>query len=195
MSVERPRVSRLLGLVGLNRAGDNLEPPNPTSDLLETEANQAIAVEQATELWDTGHRISAFNVLRQARLAYGPSAELQYLYGSWAFAQGNTWAAREAFHDAVELDPTHLDALEMFLETNRLVPGARGTTTEAISTLARLLPYRSGFDADAAALLLPSMSAVEVVDEKIRMLRYSENAVAKRIGFLSVERSDDWAST
>src|SRR5699024_11175743 len=49
--------------------------------------------------------------------------------------------------------------------------------------------------ADAAALLLPSMSAVEVVDQKIRMLRYSDNAVAKRIGYLAVEPSDGWAST
>lgn len=195
MSVERPRVSRLLDLIGLNRTGDNQESQNPASHLLETERNQAIAVEQATELWNAGHRISAFNVLRRMRLAYGPNAELQYLYGSWAFVQGNTWAAREAFHDAVELDPTHLDALEMFLETNRLMPAAKGTTTEAITTLARLLPHRSDFDADAAALLLPSMSAVEVVDQKIRMLRYSDNAVAKRIGYLAVEPSDGWAST
>jgi len=195
MSVERPRVSRLLGLVGLNRTGEKQDSKNPAIDLLEIEKNQAVAVEQATELWEAGHRISAFNVLRQARLAYGPNARLQYLYGSWAFVQGNTWAAREAFHDAVELDPTHLDALEMFLETNRLMPAAKGTTTEAITILARLLPYGADFDADAAALILPSMSAVEVVDQKIRLLRYSENAVAKRIGYLAVEPSDDWAST
>lgn len=195
MSVERPRVSRLLDLIGLNRTGGNPDSQDAANDLLETEKNQEIAVEHASELWEAGHRISAFNVLRQARLAYGANAELQYLYGSWAFVQGNTWAAREAFHDAVELDPTHLDALEMFLETNRLMPAAKGTTTEAITALARLLPHRSDFDVDAAALLLPSMSTVEVVDQKIRMLRYSENAVAKRIGYLAVEPNDGWAST
>lgn len=195
MSVERPRVSRLLDLIGLNRTGGNHDSQDAANDLLETEKNQAIAVEHASQLWEAGHRISAFNVLRQARLVYGPNAELQYLYGSWAFIQGNTWAAREAFHDAVELDPSHLDALEMFFETNRIMPAAKGTTTEAITSLAKLLPHSVDFDADAAALLLPSMPAVEVVDQKIRMLRYSENAVAKRIGHLAVESSDEWAST
>lgn len=195
MNVERPRVSRLLDLVGLNRTDNDQDSQDPAIGLREAVEKRSVAVEQATELWNAGHRISAFNVLRETRLAFGSSAELQYLYGSWALSQGNTWAAREAFHDAVELDPTHLDALEMFLETNRLMPAAKGTTTLAITTLAKLLPHGLDFDADAAALLLPSMSAVEVVDQKIRMLRYSEDAVAKRIGHLAVEPNDDWAST
>src|SRR5690625_5925891 len=124
MSVERPRVSRLLGLVGLNRTGEKQDSKNPAIDLLEIEKNQAVAVEQATELWEAGHRISAFNVLRQARLAYGPNARLQYLYGSWAFVQGNTWAARDAFHYAVELYITRFDVFEVILTTTLLMTAA-----------------------------------------------------------------------
>lgn len=151
-----------------------------------------LALARAAELWGQGEKRSAFEVMRQARFDYGISADLQLEYGRRAFEEGHYWAAREAFHDAVQLDRTRLDAIEMFLEANYASPGAKGVTTQAISDLARLLPFASTFDQDAASLLLPSMQLVAVVDEKIRMLRYSEDRVAQHIGYLAVTASDDW---
>lgn len=151
-----------------------------------------IAIEQANELWETGNDTKAFNLLRQARLHHGASAELQYMYGLKAYEQGNLWAAREALHDTVELDATHLDALELFLKINRKLPAAEGSTTQAFTALANLLPHAKGFDAQAAAFLLPSVPTLEIADKKIRLLRYSEDLVAKHIGIIAFQSSEDW---
>lgn len=156
----------------------------------EEERKRALA--QATELWGQGEKRSAFEVMRQARFEHGISTDLQFEYGRRAFEEGHYWAAREAFHDAVQLDCTRLDAIEMFLEANYASPGAKGVTTQALSNLARVLPFASTFDHEAASLLLPSMQLVAVVDEKVRMLRYSEDQVAQHIGYLAGTASDDW---
>lgn len=200
MSSDDSRVKRLLGLVGFEGANPSRSTARDASAMaqqlqekqLRNETERNVAVEEARNLWETGHKVSAFNILRQARLNNGPSSVLQFEYGQWALSQGNDWAAREALHDAVELDPTNLDALELFLELNRTLPAAKGSTTHAFTVLAKLLPYGDGFDAEAAALLLPSISSVEIVDQKIRMLKYSEDAVAKHIGWLAIEPSSNW---
>lgn len=200
MSSDESRVKRILGLVGFESANPNRSPAGNASAMaqeiqeqqFQNETERNVAVEDARQLWETGHKVSAFNVLRQARLNNGPSAVLQFEYGQWALSQGNEWAAREALHDAVELAPTHLDALELFLELNRSLPAAKGSTTKAFTALAKELPHGAGFDADAAALLLPSIASVAIVDQKIRMLKYSQDAVAKHIGRLAIEPSSDW---
>ncbi|MDN5838457.1 MAG: glycosyltransferase family 4 protein [Yaniella sp.] len=201
MSAARRRMKRFLNVVGLDKTETQagLEGPGSSAgELVERTAahidalrNEALT--EAENLWSNGHKISAFNTLREARLEYGPSAALQFEYGRKALEQGHDWAAREALHDAVQLDPTLIDALELFLEANRTTPAAKGSTTDAFTALAKLLPHSADLDVDAATLLLPSMSGVAVVDQKIRMLRYSENPVAQHIGHLAVERSEAWA--
>lgn len=203
MSAGRRNVQKLMGLVGFEKTmsqrasrDTGMRPEAAAAERVRLdEESRVVAIDQAEALWETGHEISAFNVLRKARLQHGPSAALQYEYGRKALEQGNTWAAREALHDAVELDPTHLDALESFLQINHELPAAKGSTTEAFTALAKLLPHASGFDSEAAAFLLPSMSTVEIVDQKIRMLRYSNDPVAKHIGVLALEPSENWKET
>lgn len=153
---------------------------------------QRIALQNVAQLWDQGETDSAFDLMRRLRLENGPSPAIQFEYGRRALEHGHTWAGREALHDAVELDPMHLDALELFLEANRQSPAVQGAATRAISNVARLLPQASGFDLEAATLLLPSMSTVEIVDQKIRMLRYSEDPVAKNVGRLAPLSSLEW---
>lgn len=203
MSGARRRLQRLLQSVNMygadasttSRSFERETSMDNNASSHSSERFRSIALEQAEELWGEGHKVSAFNLMRKARLEHGPSAALQFEYGKKALEQGHTWAAREALHDAVELDATHLDALELFLETNRSFPAAKGSTTQAFTALAKLLPYAPDFDSDAATLLLPSMSGVEIVDQKIRMLRYSNDPVAKNIGHLAVEPSDGWQHT
>src|SRR5699024_1503745 len=101
-------------------------------------------------------------------------------------------AAREALHDAVELDPMDLDSLELFLEANQASSGLRGVATERVSLVAALLPYAADFDLEAASILLPSMPMVEIVDQKLRMLRYSKDPVAHHIGLLAGSSSEQW---
>jgi len=198
MSGSRRNMRRLMKIIGRERTdaqGHHLRS-HTQSEAADTAVRNAeahaVAIDQAEDLWQAGHKVSAFNVLRQARLQHGPSAALQYDYGRRAYEQGNAWAAREALHDAVELDPTHLDALELFLKINREHPAAQGSTTQAFTALAKLLPHAPGFDSEAAAFLLPSMSVLEIADQKIRMLRYSQDPVAKHIGIISLEPSQDW---
>lgn len=115
MSSARRNMRRLIKVVRLDR--NRAQPPPESSEGSKREAYvrrneaHAVAIDQAEDLWQAGNKDSAFNVLRQARLQYGASAGLQFDYGRRAYEQGNVWAAREALHDAVELDPTHLDAL------------------------------------------------------------------------------------
>src|SRR5690625_2656343 len=134
-------------------AVDSMRP----ADITETNT----AVEQAIELWEQGQENKAVELMRRARLEYGPSSKLQFEYGRRALMLGQTWAAREALHDVVELDPIHLDALELFLEANYVSPGLPGVATEKVSVVAALLPYATDFDLDAASILLPSMPMVE----------------------------------
>lgn len=196
----RSAVQRFLQLTGLSgsRHQDEAEPmdkpaPSPApariSDI--QEAHQ-ITLFQVADLWEQDEKRSAFELMRRARLEFGLSADLQFEYGKRALEEGHSWAAREALHDAVELDNTHLDALELFLEANYMAPGAKGITTQAISDLAMLIPYFSTFDIEAASLLLPSMQMIAIVDQKVRMLRYSENQVARHVGDLVVTSSGDW---
>jgi len=165
-------------------AVDSMRP----ADITETNT----AVEQAIELWEQGQENKAVELMRRARLEYGPSSKLQFEYGRRALMLGQTWAAREALHDVVELDPIHLDALELFLEANYVSPGLPGVATEKVSVVAALLPYATDFDLDAASILLPSMPMVEIVDQKLRMLRYSKDPVAHHIGLLAGSSSEQW---
>src|SRR5699024_10396778 len=179
MSTGRRNVQKLMDLISFKKTMSQRASREAQAQVEAAAAEEArlaeesrvVAIDQAEALWKAGHKVSAFSVLRQARLQHGPSAALQYEYGQKALEQGNDWAAREALHDAVDLDPTHLDALELFLRINRELPAAKGSTTAAFTALAKLLPHASGFDSEAAAFLLPSMAAVEIVDQKIRMLR------------------------
>lgn len=187
------------GLYGTKRKNDGesaakLAASPHTVNVSENEQGHELALRQATYFWEQGDKRKAFDILRQARLQFGVSANLQYEYGRRALDEGHVWAAREALHDTVEMDVTHLDALELFLEANYASPGAKGITTKAISNLANSVPYSSTFDREAASLLLPSMQMVAIVDEKVRMLRYSEDPVAQHIGRLAPLKEIDPAS-
>src|SRR5699024_7992172 len=130
MSAGRRNVQKLMDLLGFEKtmsqkvsreARVQVEVAAAEEARLAEEA-RAVAIDQAETLWEEGHKATALDLLRKARLQHGPNAALQYEYGRKAFIQKNTWAAREALHDAVELDPTHLDALELFLKINREQP-------------------------------------------------------------------------
>lgn len=200
MRYGRSAVQRLLEFVGMTRPRsqdenelvDNTEPTTDTATVSNIQEAHQITLFEAAGLWDRGEKRSAFELMRRARIEFGLSATLQYEYGRRALEEGYSWAAREALHDAVQLDRTHLAALELFLEANYISPGAKGATTQAISELAMLIPHSATFDREAASLLLPSMQMVALVDQKVRMLRYSEDPVAQHIGQLAVTPSDGW---
>lgn len=150
------------------------------------------AIEKSSRLWAQEKHYEALSVLRHARFTEGVTADLQVEYGLRALELDQAWAAREAFHDAVDLDVAHLDALELFLHTNQVVPPIPGAATRAVSALADLIPHAPLFDVEAATLILPSMPLVETVDRQLRMLRHSADPVAARIGDLVSMDSSDW---
>lgn len=200
MTSGRRRVQALRNIVGFDsNSGDKNAStqsesvqPKRAETPPRAAAAHAAAIENANNSWQFGDKAKAFDILRRARLQYGPSAALQFDYAQKALRQGESWAAREALHDAVDLDPTHLDALEQFINLNRQRPAARGSVTQAFTALAGLLPYAAGFDSDAAAFLLPSVETLEVADQKLRMLRYSDDPVARYIGVIAFEPTQEW---
>lgn len=150
------------------------------------------ALDEAAHLWDAGHRVSSLELLRRTRASLGNHADVLCEYGAQAYLQGHVWAAREAFHDAVDADPAHLDALELFQEINRDLPSAKGAATQPLMTLAASLPLDADRDAEAAAFLVPSVALVDAVDRGIRTLRRSEDPVARQIRLLAITPSDGW---
>jgi len=153
-----------------------------------------LAVQRAKKFWAQGHTKRALETIARAHRQYGPTADSEFVYGVMAIEEEKLAEALEAFHDAVKLDVTHLDALELFLEVNRSSVPIKGAATRVLSRLAELLPRGTEFDVQAATLLLPSMHMVEVIDQKVRMLRYSEDPIAKQIATLAAIPSEDWGS-
>lgn len=150
------------------------------------------ALAEATNLWNSGHRKVSLELLRRARNQFGNDSEFSCDYGVRALQEGHTWAARESLHDAVDLDPTNLDALELFLDLNREVPATKGSATTAIVALAENLPYGNGFDSEAIAFLVPSVAIVDKVNKIVRKLKNSEDAVARHASLLATSPKDRW---
>lgn len=161
--------------------------PEPEADTIRREA-----LAEAVHLWDAGHRVSSLELLRRTRATLGNDATILCEYGAQAYLQGYEWAAREAFHDAVDADPAHLDALELFQDINRDLPSAKGAATQPLMTLAESLPLGAERDADAAAFLVPSVALVDAVNRGIRTLKRSEDPVARQISLLSTTSPDAW---
>lgn len=196
----RDRLRKLLGLSRPEaRTDDESVESEPTFDVFDHHVSDPDAaiqevIDRADELWQRGESEVAFQTLRRARLKYGSTADLQFSYGKKAYEKGQYWAAREALQDAIEVDPSHVDAAELFLDTNYLAPAVKGSATEVISKLASLIPYSAEYDVEAASLILPSMKMIEVVDQRIRMLRYSTSPIARNIASLATSPLDTWPS-
>ncbi|WP_181009834.1 glycosyltransferase family 4 protein [Ornithinimicrobium sufpigmenti] len=133
-------------------------------------------------------------MLRRARLEHGPDSWLCFAYGTRAMQLGQGWAAREALHDAVDLDPTNLDALEFFLEAEDKHPAAKGSVTAALTHLAERLPARPGVDADALAFLLPAMKRVNALRRGVQALQASDDAVARLASRMALADPAQWES-
>lgn len=165
-------------------------PPAAPEPEVDTIRREALA--EAVHLWDAGHRVSSLELLRRTRATLGQDAAILAEYAAQAFLQGHVWAAREAFHDAVEADPAHLDALELFQDINRDLPSAKGAATQPLMTLAESLPLGGAHDADAAGFLVPSVALVDAVNRGIRTLKRSEDPVARQISLLSTTPAEGW---
>lgn len=146
---------------------------------------------RANELWAGGRRKEAMDVLRRARLVHGPDSWLCLAQGVKYMEMGLGVPARDALHDAVELDPRNLDALEFFLEAAHKHPPVKGALTAVMRDLAGLLPLRPGFDLDAMAFLIPSMSD-QRISEGIGALQHSEDRAARLASRLILADVDEW---
>lgn len=165
---------------------------NDTTLAVDVATARGDALDEAVHLWVVGHRVSSLELLRGTRATLGNDARVSCEYGAQAFLQGHVWAAREALHDAVDADPAHLDALELFTEINRGLPSAKGAATQPLMTLAASLPLDADRDADAAAFLVPSVALVDAVNRGIRTLKRSEDPVARQISLLSTTPRERW---
>ncbi|WBL19796.1 hypothetical protein [Citricoccus sp. NR2] len=167
-------------------------PAAPAAQISDAPTARREALAEATHLWDSGHRVSSLELLRRTRATLGNNASILIEYGAQAFLQGHVWAAREALHDAVDADPAHLDALELFQDINRDLPSAKGAATQPLMTLAESLPLGADRDAEAAAFLVPSVALVDAVNRGIRTLKRSEDPVARQISLLSTTPLERW---
>ncbi|MGO1183578.1 MAG: hypothetical protein ACTHZ5_12770 [Micrococcaceae bacterium] len=164
----------------------------PAVQVLDVAMARSVALDEAIHLWGVGHRLSSLELLRRTRATLGNDARVSCEYGAQAFLQGHVWAAREALHDAVDADPAHLDALELFTEINRGLTSAKGSATQPLMSLASSLPLDAAIDADAAAFLVPSVALVDAVNRGIRTLKRSEDPVARQISLLSTTSRERW---
>ncbi|MFK5690570.1 glycosyltransferase family 4 protein [Ornithinimicrobium sp. LYQ92] len=160
-------------------------------DLEDPEARKA-ARDEATSLWEQGRKVDSLERLRRARVEHGADSWMCFAYGTRAMAMGQGWAAREALHDAVDLDPTNLDALEFYLEVENKHPGPSGVVTAALLALSDCLPARPEVDADALAFLVPSMSRKPEYVERVRRLGASQDEVARVASRLVFEEPSAW---
>ncbi|MGD8149457.1 glycosyltransferase [Ornithinimicrobium sp. Y1694] len=147
---------------------------------------------EATALWNEGKRAESLERLRRARVEHGPDAWLCFAYGTRAMQLGQGWAAREALHDAVDLDPTNLDALEFFLEAEAKFPAPNGSVTRALRNLARALPARPAVDADALAFLLPGAVRARALEGGVQALADSADEVARLASGLALADDESW---
>ncbi|WP_299449780.1 glycosyltransferase family 4 protein [uncultured Serinicoccus sp.] len=152
---------------------------------------------EATALWEAGRKEESLEMLRRARVELGGDSWTSFAYGTRALALGHGWAAREALHDAVDHDPSNLDALEFYIEVEAKHPGPAGALTRVLDALADALPLREGVDREALAFLIPSMKS-QRIGGAIRGLDLSDDPVARLSSHLvgaSPEIWDDLCAT
>lgn len=136
---------------------------------------------EATRLWDAGARGQSLEVLRRGRLEHGTDSWLAFAYGTRMLQLGHRLSAHHALRDALDLDPTNLDALEFLLDLDGASPGAVNAAPEVLANLARHLPARAPVDADALAFLIPTLDNPDVGQEtrqRLPLLAGSANPVA-----------------
>ncbi len=136
---------------------------------------------EATRLWDAGARGQSLEVLRRGRLEHGTDSWLAFAYGTRMLQLGHRLSAHHALRDALDLDPTNLDALEFLLDLDGASPGAVNAAPEVLANLARHLPARDAVDADALAFLIPALDAPDVgpaTRQRLPLLAGSANPVA-----------------
>lgn len=155
---------------------------------------RAAARDRSTALWNEGRKDEAVEVLRQARLTYGPDTWMCFAYGTRAMQLGQGWAAREALHDAVDLDPTNLDALEFLLEAHNRHPLPAEAIDQVFRGLASALPLRPGKDEDALAFLVPALAFSTSGRAGLRALHSSKDAVARLGSVLAVSDPSSWSA-
>lgn len=163
------------------------EPSGPTADELRLEART-----EATRLWEAGEKDASLEVLRRARIEHGPDSWLCFAYGTRAMNLGQGWAAREALHDAVDLDPTNLDALEFFIEAEAKHPGPPGTVSRVFRQLAESLPARPTVDEEALGFLIPAMKHSHHIQSALRRLEQSQSAAARLASLLLFADESMW---
>ncbi|WP_298752973.1 glycosyltransferase family 4 protein [uncultured Serinicoccus sp.] len=107
---------------------------------------------------------------------------------------GQGWAAREALHDAVDLDPTNLDALEFLLEAHVRHPLPAEAIDQVFRGLASALPLRPVKDEDALAFLVPALPFSTSGRAGLRALHSSKDAVARLGSVLAVSDPSSWSA-
>lgn len=155
-------------------------------------AARAQARARATELWGEGLKEESLEVLRRARLDYGPDSWSCFAYGTRLIQIKRGWAGRQALHDAVDLDPTNLDALEHFVEAEARFPAPTGTVSRAFHRLTAALPTRPATDVDALGFLIPAMKRSTDIQRGIRGLEVSESPVARLASHLVFSDQSMW---
>lgn len=166
----------------------------PSRTDMDLPEQRAAARARSTALWNEGRKTESLEVLRQARLTYGPDAWMCFAYGTRAMQLGQGWAAREALHDAIDLDPTNMDALEFLLEAHAKHPLAASAIDEVFSHLASALPLRPGKDEDALAFLVPAMHASTSGRVGLLALHRSKDPVARLGSVLAVSDPSSWSA-
>ncbi|OLT41903.1 hypothetical protein BJF86_02545 [Serinicoccus sp. CNJ-927] len=146
---------------------------------------------EATALWEAGRKEESLEVLRRARVELGGDSWTAFAYGTRALALGHGWAAREALHDAVDYDPSNLDALEFYVEVEAKHQGPPGALTKVLHALAEALPIREGIDSEALAFLIPSMKSPRIASA-IRGLDLSDDPVARLSSHLVGASPEIW---
>ncbi len=147
---------------------------------------------RASQLWGEGLKEESLEVLRRARLDHGADSWSCFAYGTRLIQANRGWAGRQALHDAVDLDPTNLDALEHFVEAEARFPAPAGTVSRAFRRLTEALPIGLGADVDALGFLIPAMKRSTDIQGGIRSLEASQSPVARLASHLAFADQSLW---
>ncbi|RCK69141.1 glycosyltransferase [Desertihabitans brevis] len=113
---------------------------------------------EATRLWKAGKREASLEVLRRALLQHGHDATTWHVYGSRMLQTRRPDVALEAFKNAVELDPTRTESLELLqnMADRKGAKSGRVDMKQALDRLAAAVPGRTEIHRDALSLFIQS---------------------------------------
>lgn len=142
----------------------------------------AALTDAARNAWTAGSKNESLDHLRRALLVEPDRADQWFLHGQRSIEVGRPDVAWDSIRSALDLSPTHLDALEMLVELVRVRDVSTAHVTEAVDRLVAALPVTSQRHRESLDYLIPFNRS-----EAVREMTQSTDEVARGVARLYCE--------